>query len=128
MTPFLRGKVYKRSEISRAIGGGVQDFLPHANGRVVAGCFSRDVNPDAPTTILPGSGPEIEKWARVFATQDTPIPVFVKQRSNEWHCFGYFRCVKLDASEEAVAAQMRRTNRADITMVLTLERDKTISR
>ena len=127
MTPFTRGKTYTRAQIQKTAGGGLQDYLPHAGGRVVAGCFSKDVNPDAPTTILPGTGVEIEKWARVFASQADAIPVFVKQRSNEWYCFGYFRCTKLDESATAIARHKERTGRADITMVLTLARDKTLS-
>lgn len=126
MSDFVRMKAYTRRAISNALGGGVQDYLPHTGGRVVAGCFSKDVNPDAPTTVLPGTGVEIEKWAQVFATQQEPIPVFVKHRSNEWTFYGYFRCTTLDRDAERIAVQKRRTGREDITMILTLARDNSI--
>lgn len=123
-SPFQRGKVYSRINIQRALGGGLQDYLPHVDGKVVAGCFSKDLNPQAPTVILPGTGPEIERWARVFATQSTPVPVFIKQRSNEWYCMGAFRCVRMADDDITVQDHARRANRTDVTMVLFLERDR----
>jgi hypothetical protein len=125
MSPrFERGKVYSRLAIQRALGGGLQDYLPHVDGRVVAGCFSKDLNPQAPNVILPGTGPEIERWARVFAEQGTAVPVFIKQRSNEWYCMGAFRCLRLAEDDRTIQDHAQRANRTDVTMVLFLERDK----
>jgi hypothetical protein len=123
MTP-QRGKVYSRAAIQRALGGGLQDYLPHVNGEVVAGCFSKDLNPQAPNVILPETGPEIERWARVFAEQKTAVPVFIKQRSNEWYCMGKFRCVRIADDAATVCDHARRAQRDDVTMVLFLERVK----
>ena len=124
MPGFERGKTYSRTDIQRERGGVVQDYLPHAGGVVVAGCFSKDVNPHAPTVILPGTGPEIEKWARVFARQLNSVPVFIKQRSNTWYCMGKFRCTRLADDAETIAEHSANTARDDVTMVLFLERDK----
>ena len=121
---FQRAKVYSRAAIQRGLGGGLQDYLPHVDGRVVAGCFSQDLNPQAPNVILPGTGRDIERWARVFAEQGTAVPVFIKQRSNEWYCMGAFRCVRIAEDERTVKDHAERANRADVTMVLFLERDK----
>jgi hypothetical protein len=121
---FERQKPYKRKYISEQLGGGLQDYLPHVDGRVVYGAFSRDLNPDAPLVVLPGDGPEIERWARVFAEQDYPIPVFIKQRSSEWIYMGMFRCVELSEDEAEIAVQAARTKRSDISMILRLARDK----
>jgi hypothetical protein len=125
MSDFVRGTTYARVQIQREVGGGVQDYLPHSDGEVVAGCFSTDVNPDAPAVILSGTDVEIKKWARVFAEQQDPIPVFIKWRSNEWHCRGYFRCTRLADDEETIASHARKAGRDDVTMVLFLERDRT---
>lgn len=119
-------KDYTRAQISKVLGGGVQDYLPHVGGQVVAGCFKKKVNPDAPTTVLPGTGVEIERWAEVFAAQSHPIPVFVKYKPNVWTYFGQFRCVNLDRDPARIESQKRRTGREDITMILTLERDKSL--
>jgi hypothetical protein len=124
MSVFERGKQYSRKDIQRELGGGVMDYLPHSGGAVVAGCFSKDLNPEAPTVILPGTGPEIERWGRVFAEQPDPVPVFIKQRSNVWHCMGYFRCVTLADDQATISEHAKRAGRTDVTMVLFLERDK----
>jgi hypothetical protein len=121
MTP-QRGKVYSRAAIQRMLGGCLQEYLPHVDGRVVAGCFGTDLNPQAPNVILPGTGPEIERWARVFAEQTTTVPVFIKQRSNEWYCMGEFRCVRLADDDATVRDHAQRAKRTDVTMVLFLER------
>lgn len=123
MAKFVRMKDYTRAQISQALGGGVQEYLPHVGGRVVAGCFKKQVNPDAPSTVLPGTGVEIERWAEVFASQTDPVPVFVKYEPNVWTYFGRFLCVSLDRDPERIADQKRRTRREDITMILKLERD-----
>ena len=119
---FERNKSYKRSYISQILGGGVQDYLPHADGKVTYGAFAKDLNPDAPSTVLPGTGDEIERWARVFYEQGDAVPVFIKKRSNEWVYMGQYRCVELSEDRDAIAAQAKKTGRGDITMVLRLER------
>jgi hypothetical protein len=121
---FERGKQYSRKDIQRELGGGLMDYLPHADGVVVAGCFSKELNPQAPTVVLPGTGPEIEHWARQFAEQSDSIPVFIKQRSNVWYCMGDFRCVDLSLDEATIAEHAARADRTDVTMVLFLERQK----
>jgi hypothetical protein len=123
MTP-QRGKVYSRAAIQRMLGGGLQDYLPHIDGRIVAGCFSKDLNPQAPNVVLPGTGPEIERWGRVFAEQKTAVPVFIKQRSNEWYCMGDFRCVRIADDAATIQQHAQRADRSDVTMVLFLERVK----
>jgi hypothetical protein len=121
---FERGKSYTRAYISAQLGGGVQDYLPHLDGRITYGAFSLDINPGAPVTILPGTGPEIERWARVFAEQVAPIPVFTKKRSNEWVYRGEYRCVDLTEDPSVIEQHASKTGRDDISMVLTLERVK----
>jgi len=121
---FERGKPYKREALSAMLGGGVQDYLPHAGGRVTYGAFLPELNPGAPLIVLPGSGPEIERWGRVFAEQDEAIPVFLKRRSHEWIYRGNYRCVKLDEDPAAIQEQQRKTGRDDISMVLHLVRDR----
>jgi hypothetical protein len=121
---FERGKAYKRQRISRLLGGGLQDYLPHQGGRITYGAFSLDLNPEAPSIVLPGSGPEIEKWAAVFAEQRDPVPVFVKKRANEWFYMGHYRCVQLEREALVIAKHATKTGRTDISMVLTLQRDR----
>ena len=76
------------------------------------------------TSALPGTGPEIERWARVYAEQGPAVPVFIRQRSNEWYCMAAFRCVRIAEDDRTVKEHVQRANRTDVTMVLFLERDK----
>jgi hypothetical protein len=122
--PFLRGREYSRKQISDVLGGGVQDYLPHQDGVVVYGAFSKDLNPGAPNVILPGTGPEIERWAHVFAGQEHAIPVFLKRKSNVWYCMGDFRCKRWSEDEATISEHSRAAGRDDVTMVLFLERER----
>ncbi len=45
--PILN-KTYTREEIHEMLGGDMQSYLPHKDGKVVCGCFRLDTNPDAP--------------------------------------------------------------------------------
>jgi hypothetical protein len=119
---FERQKSYTRAYISQILGGGVQDYLPHADGKVTYGAFAKDLNPEAPSIVPPGMGEEIERWAHVLFEQKGQIPVFIKKRSNEWTYMGDYRCVGLSEDASDIAVHAKKTGRDDITMVLRLER------
>jgi len=104
---FERNKSYKRSYISNVLGGGVQDYLPHAGGRVTYGAFAKDLNPDAPSIVLPGTGEEIERWAHAFYEQGESVPVFLKKRSNEWVYMGEYRCIELSEDPDVIAPKLK---------------------
>lgn len=114
------GQRYSRKEINSLLGGGVMDFLPHAGGLVVAGCFTRDLNPDVPKILLPGNGLGIIRWASVFAGQKEPVPVFIKKNVNKWEYVGKFLVDRCSTDGLAIQQQSRRTGRDDISMVLFL--------
>src|SRR5690242_17444713 len=88
---FVEGRPYTRREIADAVGGSIQDYLPHHNGRVVCACLVPQLNPGAPDVILVGTGPEIVRWARVFADQRDFVPVFIKRATNAWEHVGRYR-------------------------------------
>jgi hypothetical protein len=70
-----------------------EEALPTKDGHVVCAAITRDANPEAPMIILPGFGPEIQKSAEIFASQQFGIPIFMKQNPKEWLYVGFF-CVK----------------------------------
>jgi hypothetical protein len=69
----------------------VYRYLPHRGGFVVCGCFNPALNPTAPQIVLPGEGPEIERWAEVFADQSQFVPIFLKRDANRWEYVGDYR-------------------------------------
>lgn len=53
------GEYYTRQEIHILLGGGIQDYLPHKDGKVLCGCLTKDLNPDVPDVVLIGHDTEI---------------------------------------------------------------------
>jgi hypothetical protein len=125
MGDFLPLRLYTRREISDKLGGGVQDYLPHADGRVVCACLSREYNPDAPYVILPGTGPDIVRWGDVFAQQRDFVPVFLKRATNAWQYVGRFRVQERSVDAEQIERWGVVSDRlGEISMVLYLESEE----
>jgi hypothetical protein len=120
---FKMGYNYTRDQIHDVVGGGIQDFLPHKNGQVVCGCFRRDTNPNAPDVILPGNGPDIQKWAKVFREQKYPVPVFIKKESNVWEYVGNYEVERWTDDPSEIARYAKSSGRKDVTSVLFLKRN-----
>jgi hypothetical protein len=120
---FKIGHTYTRQQIRDALGGGLQDYLPHDNGQVVCGCFrKKDTNPDAPDIILPGNGRDIQKWARVFREQNYPVPIFIKKQVNAWMYVGDYHVERWTEDLSEIAKHATKSGRRDITSVLFLKR------
>jgi hypothetical protein len=116
------GHFYTREQIHGLLGGGLQDYLPHQDGQVVCGCFRRDTNPNAPDIILPGNGPDIQKWARVFREQSYPIPIFIKRESNAWEYVGDYEVERWADNSSEIVRYAKLSERTDVTSVLFLKR------
>ncbi len=107
---FQLGQMYTRQEISEVLGGSVQLYLPHVNGRVVCGCFdpTEKMNPDAPEEVLfgePYPTPVIDKAATMVFEQGrncNAIPVFLKRSANQWEYVGEYLCIGITRDERVV--------------------------
>ena len=118
---LIKGRTYTRKEIREMLGGSDREYLPQKDGKVVAGCFRKDLNPDAPWKILPGNGPRIMKSAEVFANQSDAVPVFIKLAVNEWKYVGDFKCVERSFDPKEIELNALRTGRNDISQILYLK-------
>ncbi len=88
---FSLGTKYTRAYIAGVLGGDPISYLPQdSTGRVVAGCYRPDLNPDVPDIVLPGSGNQIESSAREYCNGRYAIPTFVKLTENEWIYVGMY--------------------------------------
>lgn len=87
---FEAGKKYSRLEIQNQLGGSLDQYLPHKDGRVVCGCFKLRANPSAPRVLLVDAKPEIMHWAEVLCQQVEPIPLFIKGNGEGWRYVGMF--------------------------------------
>lgn len=122
MQPFLLRRLYTRREISDALGGGVQGYLPHVNGKVVCACLADEYNPDAPFVVLPGTGPDIVRWGKVFAAQREFVPVFLKRATNAWQYVGRFRVQERSSDPQQIGRWEAVAKRhGGLSMVLYLE-------
>ena len=108
MNKFERNRSYSRAEIHAALGGSVQSYLPTVRGVVVAGCFRRDTNPDAPTVVLPGTGPIITSSAEAFAASRRAVPVFIKQSVGDWRFVGNYRVSRLSSDPAEISIHAKR--------------------
>mgnify|MGYP001163345183 FL=1 len=105
--PFERGAVYTRLQIHDLLGGGVQSYLPRRDGRVVCGCFTQTLNPTAPDVVLVGDRPHVIRDAKLFATQQYPVPVFIKHATNQWEYVGNY-VVERYSTDPVELQQLRR--------------------
>jgi hypothetical protein len=78
---FIVGNKYSRDQIRHELGGEIQSCMPKYEGRIVAGCFIRKMNPDAPSEAQISNGPIVTQRAKLLSQQREPIPVFLKGKS-----------------------------------------------
>jgi|ERR1043166_3439798 hypothetical protein len=121
--PLIKGRRYTWSEIVDQTGadGSPPFYLLHRDGKVVAGCFTLELNPDAPLVVLVGNGPQISKWADIFCAQSGSIPVCVKSGLGEWLCCGNFKLANATADPVELRVQSDRSKRTDIYKILFME-------
>ena len=99
---FAVDELYSREEIHTGLGGGeLETYLPQHNGRIIAGCFGRERNPEAPEEIQIGRGLQNIKKAKILAEQpESEIPVFIKRtdlksRRRVWQHYGMYKFKEL---------------------------------
>lgn len=99
---FEAGCCYSRKQIHDEVGGSIQSYLPTANGKVVCVCVTKELNPGTPFLILVGNGIIRISSARLFASQVTPVPVFIKRVINKWEYIGNFRVDRVSTDQKEI--------------------------
>jgi hypothetical protein len=120
---LIKGRRYTWSEILEETGadGSPPYYLLHRGGKVVAGCFTLELNPQAPLVVLASNGPQIREWADIFCAQTGSIPVCVKSGLGEWLCCGDFKLVRSSADAAEIAHHSAQARRTDVYKLLFLE-------
>jgi hypothetical protein len=121
---FFVGYFYTRRQISNALGGSLQSYLPFKNGRVVCICLTKDLNPEAPKTILVGNGPIVKQVAEKLCSQHDPIPVFIKIKPNKWQYVGQYKVNRFSDDLEEIAEYFKNSGRKNISKIIRLSREK----
>ena len=120
---LIKQRRYTWSEIVDETGadGSTPYYLLHREGKVVAGCFTLELNPEAPLVILAGDGPQIREWADLFCAQMGSIPVCVKSGLREWLCCGNFKLVRSSTDPVEIASHSAPAKRSDVYKLLFLQ-------
>lgn len=87
------GESYSRDKIHEMLGGGLQEFLPTKDGRVVAACLRMDQNPHAPERIWVGEGARREMTAKIAVLQGTDFPVFIRREGPNSEYIGRYKAL-----------------------------------
>jgi hypothetical protein len=120
---LIKGQRYTWSEIVDETGadGSPPYYLLHRDGKVVAGCFTLEINPEAPLVVLAGDGPQIREWADLFCAQTSSIPVCVKSGLGEWLCCGNFKLVRSSTDPAEIARHSAQARRSDVYKLFFLQ-------
>ena len=120
---LIKGRHYTWSEIVDETGadGSPPYYLLHRDGKVVAGCFTLELNPEAPLVVLAGDGPLIREWADIFCAQTDSIPVCVKSGLGEWLCRGNFKLLRSSTDPAQIASRSALARRSDVYKLLFLK-------
>lgn len=116
-----RDRLYSRAEIHDMLGGGIQTYLPHVGGRVVAICLRKDLGAHAPREILVGEGPEIERTAHILCQQEDSTPAFLKEEGG-WKYAGHYRVAHWTEEPRVLKAYSEESQRQTLTRVMFLVR------
>jgi hypothetical protein len=121
------GNLYTREEIAAQLGGGVIEYLPNVNEKIVCACLRLDYNPDAPEIILPGLKPPVQRTAELLCQQGGPIPIFIKRDSNAWEFVGDYRVERFSQDPCVILEHEARSGRIvseGISRVIYMRRDE----
>ena len=125
-TQFVEGEFYAWRELSVVLRFTPTPYLTNANGKIVCGTFRKDLNPDAPTIVLPGVAKK--HWAEnaeLLCRQRRSIPVFTKEAGLPWEYHGKFKAEVLtrNATEIAIHQQRAAERKEPIALVLFLQKE-----
>lgn len=120
---IIKGCRYTWSEIvdETNADGTSPYYLLHRDGKVVAGCFTLEQNPEAPQVVLAGDGPQVRELADIFCAQAGSIPVCVKSGMGEWLCGGRFKLARASTDPAEIASRSASAQRSDVYKLLFLE-------
>jgi len=119
---FVEGQCYTRQQIHDLLGGDMQSFLPHKDGRIVCACLTSDLNQDAPSKVLVGDGLKVKGSAEILASQKEAVPVFLKTEAKRWEFVGLWSCSGTSVDAGEIKVEQQRSGRADISMILKLSK------
>lgn len=123
-TQLEDGCTYTRTDIQRLLGGELITYLPQSDGKILAACLNRELNPNAPAVVQVGNKPGVVKKARLLSVQQEAIHVFMKNKEldKEYAYVGQYRCTGSTTDRGTIAEAERISGRhGELAMLLCLE-------
>ena len=123
-TRFRKGAIYTHADLIDTFGGEVKGgiFLPTREGRIVCGCITTEMNPEAPECVLIGDKPRVVTRAEKMADQSGAIPIFVKRGINQWEYRGMYDFVRLSRDPRDYRQLAAEAGRKDVVAALYFRR------
>jgi hypothetical protein len=122
---FRTGVPYTRTEIQAQLGGELQTYLPQRDHRILAGCFTSELNPAAPNEVYAGNAPKVAAKAELLSQQpENRFPVFLKERLSSQHYFfvGYYKFRSISNAPTVIAAAEKKSHRpGELSCVIYLD-------
>lgn len=119
---LVQGQSYTRRDISQLLGGDEQSYIPQKDNRIVCGAFDPEMNPEVPRAIYVGEKASVLRKAELLCKQHEPIPVFLKQSTNEWVYDGEYFVADWTEDPKALERAEQDSGRPSLTRIIYLER------
>lgn len=107
------------------VGGEIQTYLPQNEGKILAGCFNLELNPDCPSQIQAGNAYTVRRKAELLIKQPENIfPVFIKKTKKDsvYEYIGQFRCISGTNKQSVLNDAEARSGRfGELSYVFSLE-------
>ncbi len=120
---FESERTYTRKEIYNVLGGDLVSNYPSHQGRVLYCCVWQYWNPDAPEIILISRDEQMAEAAKQFASQNEPVPVFLKpgrRRNSKLGYRGEFLVERYSNNRAEILPLARKAYRLGVAGVLFL--------
>jgi len=114
-------EILTRKKLAEYVGAGGDSCFLHKDGIVVGIAMNPGKNPDAPTILLVGKGPQKERYAKLFQQSERFVPTFIKEKVDQWKYVGRYRALTINCDQSIIETHSQKAGRSDIWGVLSLE-------
>lgn len=113
-------EVLSTDELRIRYAGG-DSYIRTKDNDVKALAVKTELNPDAPEIIIVGKGKIKEKNAKLFYASKKTVPLFIKQKVNQWKFFGNYKAENYFEDLETIRKYMEHRKIDEIAGILFLK-------
>lgn len=109
--------------LAEILAGG-DSYIRTKNNIVQGLAITTRDNPQAPEVIVVGSGPRIIANAKLFLKSDSYVPVYVKQKVNQWKLLGNYKADSYHQDLETINKYRKHRQIEDVDGILFLSEQR----